>query len=231
MESTLYNQDGKENGKITLSKDLFGARWNPDLVHQVTVSMEGNARAPFAHTKDRSDVSGGGKKPWRQKGTGRARHGSIRSPIWIGGGVAHGPRKEKNYSRKINQKMRVGALVSVLSRKFNDGEIFFIDALSLKEPKTKNASAVLKHFSSVNKIDTFGGSSGRRVLIVFSSHDKILEKSFRNIPQVSFEEVRNLNPVLLLKNKYVIFINPKDGLKILGNRLSPSKTSAKIKNL
>ena len=96
MESKLYNQKAEEAGKIDLPESVFNLPWNSDLVHQVVVAMTANRRTPLAHTKTRGEVSGGGKKPWRQKGLGKARHGSIRSPIWVGGGVAHGPRKDKD---------------------------------------------------------------------------------------------------------------------------------------
>ncbi|OHA54733.1 MAG: 50S ribosomal protein L4, partial [Candidatus Terrybacteria bacterium RIFCSPLOWO2_02_42_20] len=106
MESKLYNQKAEEAGKIDLPETVFNLPWNSDLVHQVVTAMQANLRSPWAHTKTRGEVSGGGKKPWRQKGLGKARHGSIRSPIWVGGGIAHGPRKDKDYSVKINAKAK-----------------------------------------------------------------------------------------------------------------------------
>src|SRR3990167_5709829 len=130
MEAVVYNTSGAENGRVSLPDEIFDVKWNAVLDHQVVVSMQGNARAMTAHTKTRGEVRGGGKKPWRKKGTGRARHGSIRSPLWVGGGVTHGPLKEKSYERKVNKKMRIKALYTVLSRKAKDGEIILLDALS-----------------------------------------------------------------------------------------------------
>ncbi|MDE1941428.1 MAG: 50S ribosomal protein L4, partial [Patescibacteria group bacterium] len=114
MEATVYNQQGKSAGKISLPEDIFNVPWNADLVHEIVRLMNSNSRTPVAHTKTRGEVRGGGRKPWKQKGTGRARHGSTRSPIWVGGGVAHGPRNEKNYSRKINRKAKSKALFTIL---------------------------------------------------------------------------------------------------------------------
>ncbi|MHB8913732.1 MAG: 50S ribosomal protein L4, partial [Minisyncoccota bacterium] len=127
LEMPVFSMDGAKVGTFTLPESLFTAPWRSDLVHQVTTAMQANARQNRAHTKDRSEVSGGGKKPWKQKGTGQARVGSTRSPIWRHGGITFGPRNERDYGEKINKKMRMGALVSVLSRKAKDGEIILVD--------------------------------------------------------------------------------------------------------
>src|SRR3989338_3795579 len=142
-EMPIFSMDGKKVSTTTLPIELFGAPWRADLVHQVTTAMQANARQNRAHTKDRSEVSGGGKKPWKQKGTGQARHGSKRSPIWRHGGITFGPRNERDYSEKINKKMRMGALVSALSRKAKDGEIILVDSFAFAEPKTALAKVTL----------------------------------------------------------------------------------------
>src|SRR3989344_1315897 len=108
----VYNQEGKEIGKLELNEAIFNLSWNADLVHQALGKILANSRRVLANTKDRAQVSGGGRNPWKQKGTGRARHGSIRSPLWKGGGVTHGPLKEKNYKKKINKKMASVAIAA-----------------------------------------------------------------------------------------------------------------------
>ena len=151
MDAIIYNAKGTESGKVTLPENVFGVAWNANLVHEVVVSMQSNARAGTAHTKFRGEVAGGGKKPWKQKGTGRARHGSSRSPIWVGGGVAHGPRTEKSYAKKINKNVRAKALAVTLSKKYADGEIFFLDTFGLTEPKAKTAREVIVNLGKVMK--------------------------------------------------------------------------------
>src|SRR3990167_2180328 len=136
MELPIFSMEGKKVGTIALPEAIFGVQWRSDLVHQVTTAMQANARQKRANTKDRSEVSGGGKKPWKQKGTGQARHSSTRSPIWRHGGITFGPRSTRDYSEKINKKMRIGALLSVLSRKAKEGEIILVDKLSFAAPKT-----------------------------------------------------------------------------------------------
>ena len=115
MKYPLYNLKGEKIGTTVLPKEIFEVKINPDLIHQIAVSQSANRRRVIAHTKDRSDVSGGGRKPWRQKGTGRARHGSIRSPIWRGGGITFGPTKERVFSQKAPKRMKRKALFMVLT--------------------------------------------------------------------------------------------------------------------
>lgn len=220
FESIIYDAKGKETGKISLPSHVFGLKWNSDLVHQVVVSMESNARTNVAHTKNRGDVSGGGKKPWQQKGTGRARHGSIRSPIWVGGGVTHGPRKDKDYSKKINKKMKAKALYTILSAKYKDGQILFVDDISFKAPKTKEAKGVLESLSKVSGFSDLLKKRNNSAYLALSSKDVNIEKSFRNFGNILTEEIRNINPVDLMKYKYVIISNPKKGIPQIENKLS-----------
>ena len=191
MEATVYNQKGKEVTKMALPEAIFGVAWNSDLVSQVVNSMNTNSRVPVAHTKDRGDVSGGGKKPWQQKGTGRARHGSSRSPIWVGGGVAHGPRNEKNFDRKVNRKMKAKALYAVLSKKYSSGEILFVDSLSFDTPKTKDARETIIALSKAHK--DFGELSTKRnnaAVIATDEKDINTEKSFANFSNMTTLEAR-----------------------------------------
>src|SRR3990167_4997418 len=143
MDANIYNTAGKKTGTITLPEAVFNVAWNESLMHQVVTSMQDNARRNVAHTKSRGDVRGGGKKPWKQKGTGRARHGPTRTPIWRAGGVTHWPRPEKNSHRAIPKNMRAKALVVALSQKFRDSNILFVDAFPMREPKTAEAKRSL----------------------------------------------------------------------------------------
>jgi len=219
METQIYNQKGKSVGKLTLPEGIFGLPWNGDLVHQVVTAMQANARTPVAHTKFRGEVSGTTKKPWRQKGTGRARHGSTRSPIWVGGGVAHGPRNEKSYAQKINKKMKAKALFTVLSEKFRKGQILFIEELSLKNIKTKDAVAVIKDLSSVPGFERIVGAKKINTYITVPAKGETLKKSFGNIKTVEIDEVKNINPVDLLAYRYIIISQPTESFAFLGGKL------------
>lgn len=218
METTLYNLKGKEAKKINLSPDVFGLPWNSDLVHQVVYAIKANLRNNVAHTKTRGEVRGGGKKPWQQKGTGRARHGSSRSPIWVGGGITHGPRNDKIYSQKINKKMRAKALFTVLSRKYKDGEIVFTENLNILEPKTKTAIDFLSSVSSVSGFENIISKKNNSAVIVISENSDALKKSFRNINNLVIEEVRNLNPLTLVQYKHIVFVDAENNLAKLSER-------------
>lgn len=219
MESQIYNQTGGAAGTIKLPESVFGLPWNADLVHQVVTSMRSNARKPIAHTKDRGEVSGGGKKPWQQKGTGRARHGSIRSPIWVHGGVAHGPTKEKNFARKINRRMKAKALAVILSKKFKDGEVLFVDAVSLPEQKTKAAKEILKSLCTVKGFEKILAKKSNSAILALGTKDAKLEKSFRNFGNLLISEARNMNPVELLNYKHLVIIEPEKTVEFLASKL------------
>ncbi len=218
MEVKVYNQKGKESGTVKLPKSVFGVTWNADLVHQVIISMMSNARTPVAHTKDRGDVRGGGKKPWKQKGTGRARHGSIRSPIWVGGGVTFGPLKFRNFTKKINKKMRIKALFAILSRKLSDNQILFVDAMKFDAPKTKEAKSVMESFAKIKGFDVLN-KKYNVALIAVPEKDEALYKSFNNFSNMKVKLIKDINPVDVLKYKTLIIVNPEVGLKALENRL------------
>lgn len=222
MEAKIFNQKGKETGKINLEESVFGLPWNADLVHQVISSITSSSRTPVAHTKDRSEVSGGGKKPWNQKGTGRARHGSTRSPIWVGGGVAHGPRNDKNYDKKINKKAKAKALATILSAKLKDNEIIFVDSLKFDLPKTKEAIDVLTSLSK-NGFDKLISKKKNSVVIALSSKEKNTEKSFSNLGNVTVMEARNISPLDILTSKYLLIENPEVSLESLKGRLEIKK--------
>lgn len=219
MNAKLYTKDGKESGSITLPESVFAAKWNADLVHEVVVSMQSNARAGLAHTKDRSEVSGGGKKPWKQKGTGRARHGSRRSPIWTGGGVTFGPRNEKDFSKKINKKVRQKALASVLSKKQADNEVIFIDSFGLSEPKTAEAKSIIKALATGSGHTDLATKRKNAALVVLPVRDEVAEKSFRNFGNMEVKPVKDINPVDLLTYKYVVMADPNTALETLKARV------------
>jgi len=226
MKTDIHNTQGKKTGSINLPEAIFNVAWNNSLMHQVVTAMQSNARPTVAHTKNRGDVRGGGKKPWQQKGTGRARHGSIRSPIWRGGGITHGPRKEKNYSRAIPKKMRAKALFMALSRKFKDGEILFVDSFGMKAPKTADAKKALVALAGVKGFERLS-SRKNAALIGVSERTDSLVKSFRNISSVELESVINLNPVSVLKYKYIVFENPEASVALIAKRLNSPAAPAK----
>jgi large subunit ribosomal protein L4 len=203
LELPVYDAEGKEVSKISLPKEIFGLKLNNDLVHQVVVSQAANRRRIIAHTKDRSEVRGGGRKPWRQKGTGRARHGSIRSPLWKGGGVTFGPRKEKVFKKEIPKRMKRLALFMVLSAKAKDNSLIVLDKLKVEKPKTRLMAEVL------NKLPVKEGTT----LIALPSMDKNLILASRNLRNVETMQARDLNALDLLSFKYLLM--PKEAVKTI----------------
>lgn len=230
MNTKLYTAAGAEAGSIELPSSVFEVAWNADLVHGVVVAMQANGRAGTADTKGRGDVRGGGKKPWKQKGTGRARHGSSRSPIWAGGGVAHGPKAEKDYTTKINKKMRAKALASVLTKKFADTEMIFLSELAMTEPKTALGKTIIKAIATGTGKADLATKRKNAAVLVLAKRDVVIEKSFRNFGNIEVMQAKDINPVDLLTYKYVIMAQSSDVLSIIEKRVAtvaPKTTNVK----
>ena len=208
MKVSVYDQQGKEIGQTLLPKEIFDVKVNPDLLHQVVVSQMANRRQVLAHTKDRGEVSGGGRKPWRQKGTGRARHGSIRSPLWRHGGVTFGPTKARVFKKKINKKMKRKALLMVLSAKAKEKTLIVLDNLKIEKPKTKLVAGILKKLPCQQQ----------SCLIALPGMDKNMISASRNIARVETRQAKDLNALDLLNFKYLVM--PKSAIKIIKETFS-----------
>ncbi len=189
----VRSANGSVLGRRELPDEVFGADINVALMHQVVVAGAAAQRSGTASTKTRAEVSGGGVKPWRQKGTGRARQGSIRSPQWMGGGISHGP-KPRGYEMRVNKKMKKGALRSALADTAASGKLAVVDTLSFEEPRTKDAMAL------VTALELDG-----RVLLVLPEGDEVIEKSFRNLAWIKVTYPRNLSTYDLLRADRVLF--------------------------
>ena len=194
MKVATYDQEGKEVGQTLLPKEIFGLEVNQELIHQVVVSQTANRRQVSAHTKGRGQVSGGGKKPWRQKGTGRARHGSTRSPIWRHGGIAFGPSRDRNFKKKINRKMKRLALLMVLSAKAKGNFLLVLETLKLEKIKTKFIAQLLQKLPCKNE----------SALIVLPGMDKNVILASRNLKNAKPSQVKDLNALDLLTFKYLV---------------------------
>ncbi len=201
MNIDVYNQDGEKVGKTNVSSKVFGIQPKPELIHFVVVAILSNLRKPWAHTKTRGEVRGGGRKPWRQKGTGRARAGSIRSPLWRGGGVVFGPRKERVYKKKVNKKVKRLALKMALSDKFLNKKIIVLDKIELPKIKTKEMEKILEKLSI---------KKNKTLLILEKKDDKIFLSS-RNLPYLKFSLANNLNLIDILNAQYLL--TTKEGIK------------------
>lgn len=194
----VYNMEGSQVGEIELNEAIFGTEVNEPLLHQAVVAYEANKRQGTVSTKTRTEVRGGGRKPWRQKGTGRARHGSTRSPIWVGGGVTFGP-KPRDYRQALPKKARRAALRSALSAKVGAGDIIVLESLSLSEVKTKQVAQVLERLNATGT-----------ALIVTDQRNRNVELSTRNIPGVALRTADGINAYEVLKHSKLVIT--RDGV-------------------
>ncbi len=213
MKIKVYNQSAAAVKDLELSAKIFGIKPNNELLHQAVIAQQANARQVLAHTKDRSEVSGGGKKPWKQKGTGRARVGSSRSPLWIGGGVTFGPRKDRNFKQKINQKMKQKAMFMALSDRALTGTLVVLDSLDFNDYKTKNFDAML---TAMEK--KVLANDRRDVLIINDSKNEKTQYSGRNLKGVKIINLENINLLDILNYKNLLVT--ENAVKILTDRYS-----------
>jgi large subunit ribosomal protein L4 len=205
MKAPIYNQQGEKMGETELPTEIFDVPFNPDLVHQVVVSQMANRRRVIAHTKGRGAVSGGGRKPWAQKGLGRARQGSIRSPQWRKGGVVFGPRNTRVFKKTIPEKMKRKALFSALSEKARENEVILLEDLPQEYSKTKVFHSLLRKLPVQEKT----------LLVAYPEKAKFLARVARNIPFAHPVPVKGLNALDLLSTKF--FLTTKTGLEELKN--------------
>lgn len=208
MKLPVYNLEGKETeNKVELKDKSFAVEYNPVLVHQIMVSLQNNQRVAKAQAKTRGEVKGGGKKPWKQKGTGRARAGSIRSPLWVGGGVTFGPRNERNYVTKINRKVGKLVLAMALAKKSEDKELKLVENWKL-EPKTKVLNSILDKL----------GVAGKSALLVIAAKNAELSRAAKNLPKVEVKLSSAINTLDLLTYKFVLI--EKDAASALEKRVA-----------
>lgn len=194
IKANIYNLEGQVVGERVLAPAVFEVKSKVGLIHNVAVGLAANERQVLAHTKTRGEVKGGGKKPWRQKGTGRARHSSIRSPLWRGGGIIFGPQKDRNFQVKINKKVKKLALKMVLSDKVKDGSLILLESFDLVQAKTKNVAQLLKKLSLADK----------KVLLIFSGKEEKMRSASRNLPNTQQENLNEVNLLDILNNQKIL---------------------------
>ena len=217
MKVQVYDNTGKEKGTAELPSAVFEVEMNPSVIHQVYVTQMGNKRQSSAHTKDRGEVSGGGRKPWRQKGTGRARHGSNRSPIWRGGGVTFGPTNAKEYKRSLNKNMRRKALCMVLSEKAKNSRILVVDGLQAEDGKTKTMDAILRQLPC---------KDATRLLALPEMDQKTIFAA-RNIKKTDTIQARDLNVADLMRSMYIVM--PKESIDVITQICTKTEKPAESK--
>ncbi|MDQ1284131.1 MAG: ribosomal protein [Patescibacteria group bacterium] len=210
MKIEIYNIDGKKVEDVEVSDSVFGLPENDELLHQVYVALSANQRQVLAHTKTRGERAGSGIKPWRQKGTGRARVGSVRTPVWRKGGIVFGPRNDRNFKQKINKKMNEKAILLALSGKLKDGQIKIVDKFDFSEKKTKTVVKVITNLEMKG-----------RTLMAFSEGEKELRIASRNIKTVKNILTSQLNVLDILDNKSLLFT--KESVKYLEEKYGQRK--------
>jgi len=212
---TVKNIAGADVKELALKEFVFGVSSNDTLLHQVYVALTANKRVAIAHTKDRGERSGSGIKPWRQKGTGRARAGATRSPLWRKGGVTFGPTKERNFSKNTTAKMRQKAVMIALSEKIRSGKLIVLDTLTYTEKKTKLFAQMLGSL----------GVTKKSLTVAFSGNEFSLAKISRNIPKIENTLTENLNVVQLLDHEYVIMT--EESVALLEKRFAAWEVTTK----
>lgn len=212
LKLSVYSLEGKETEKVELKDKSFTVEFNPVLVHQIMVSLQNNQRVYKAQAKTRGEVRGGGKKPWKQKGTGRARAGSTRSPLWVGGGVTFGPRNNRNYSTKVNKKVSKLALAMTFAKKSDEQEVKLVENWKIEKPKTKLLASILNKF----------GVSGQSALLVTSEKNSDLKRAAKNIPNIKVKLASGLNMLDLLSHKTILI--EKEAAKALESRVAAKAT-------
>jgi large subunit ribosomal protein L4 len=217
MQVTIYTTEGKESRKLEVPENIFGARFNADLVSQVLTSQASNRRAGTAHTKNRAEVRGSHKKPWAQKGSGRARHGSAQSPLWKGGGVTFGPRNDK---KTIPKGMKVAALYSLLSAKLKSGKVIFVETIPAQAGKTKDADMVMKGLTTIDGFKTLCWKKPNNVYMTVSKGDDTTKRAFRNLPYMTLHNMDDLNPLDLANTRYLVIANPEETIAYLASKTS-----------
>jgi len=229
-KATVYNQSGQKVKEVELDPKVFNIEINPELVSQAVITLQANSRPNVANSKDRSEVSGGGKKPWRQKGTGRARHGSIRSPLWKGGGVTFGPTKVRNFSKKLNKKANRKAILMSLTDKALAEKIVLVDKFEFSEAKTKKFFEILTNLklrdqkvktteskkdskTSKEKKEKSKKSKVKTILLVLPKKDEKVERAAKNISNLEIIRANSLNVLEILKQEYLLL--PVDSLEVI----------------
>jgi large subunit ribosomal protein L4 len=217
MKTSLYNQKGENVGEVDLNPKIFEVKPNEHLLAEAVRIQQANSRKGTSNTKTRGEVSGGGKKPWKQKGTGRARAGSTRSPIWRHGGITFGPRSNRNWELKINKKAKTQALFMSLSDKAKDNQLIVIDQIALENPKTKEFAAMLKGLSSSLK------KLGKKQMLIVPKKDDTLSRATSNLKSVNTVLATSLNLIDVITASSILVL--KSSLPVIEKTYLKKKAS------